>query len=218
MLTPSSLWSSLCEGSTCPTSGKRDKYTAKKYFVGMETVSAVAQILGWLTAAAAAVAAVWQYRHTDEHRVADTVIKLEERFRQFGPILRKVDPASGDGDDLIAALQTSLKGYAKTADQSRLIVQFDELLRFFLLLSYLHHNTFLGRELKKMYAYWLSAIYRDVTMRQYVESYFPSVSPFITAGATMDLPRPPSRDVNVQRASNGEPRQHEPPPRPPVSA
>ena len=138
-----------------------------------------------LVTACAAVAAVWHYIHTDQHRMAETFIKLEERFRELQPAARMIDPAAGESQVLIEALSASLTKASKTAEQRDVIIKFEELMRFFVLVGRLHHGTFLRQgELISMYAYWLAALRDDPVLNAYVTRYFPSVKELAEQAAT----------------------------------
>ena len=139
-----------------------------------------AQIGFGLVATMIAAAGVWHYVHTDQHRMAETFIKLEERFRELQPIARLVDPAAKESDELMVALAGSVAGRPKTVAERDLVVRYDELMRFFLLLTRLHKRTFLRQgELISMYAYWLAAIRTNEAMWSYTSKYFPTLRSFI---------------------------------------
>jgi len=148
--------------------------------VDLDVAAKFAQIGVGLVAAIVAAAGVWHYIHTDQHRMADTFIKLEERFRELQPIARLIDPAAKESDELVAALAGSIAGRQKTGAERDLVVKYDELMRFFLLLGRLHKSTFLRQgELISMYAYWFAAIRGHSVMWSYTSRYFRALQSFI---------------------------------------
>jgi hypothetical protein len=155
----------------------------------------VASIVAQSASALAIVAAAVGYSLSRDQRSGETLLKLEQGFKQFwlswqvdasGPLLagiaRAVDREAHEQSKLRSAIT---KGFDQRWDErdpveKAWVSHLDEFLRFLLLVAVMEKNRLLKKgALWDAYHYWFRMVATDELIRRYIRLYFPGLEEFL---------------------------------------
>jgi hypothetical protein len=155
----------------------------------------VASIVAQSASALAIVAAAIGYSLSRDQRSGETLLQLEQGFKQFwlswqvdasGPLLpgitRAVDREAHEQSNLRSAIT---KGFDQQWDErdpveKAWVSRLDEFLRFLLLVAVMEKNRLLKKgALWDAYHYWFRMVATDELIRRYVCLYFPGLEEFL---------------------------------------
>jgi len=123
-----------------------------------------------------------RYLRATRRKMAETFIELEDRFAHHRRITRMIDPEVGESAELVEAIRKLLAKppEVRSKNEGKLLAQFDDFLRFLLLLSQLQKNSLVSTEaLSYMYYYWFNAVMQQPPLRRYVQVFFRLLSDFM---------------------------------------